>query len=163
MCLGRSAKEAIDQLHSFNFAHLDIRLPNICFKYDSSRKEAFAVLIDFERVKEYLSSEIIPEYDSCLYRPFNSGVSLTLEQCDFMQLGWMAVWILHFDNALDGSDPHQMDNAWRKGVIPLDTKNDQFIKQLVQHGKFSDQHLGNSTVLGAANGSSLETVLGIPL
>ena len=163
VALLRSTKEAVDQLHSFNFAHLDIRLPNICFKYDSSRKEAFAVLIDFERSKRNLSSKIIPEYDSCLYRPLNWGVSLNLEQCDFMQLGWMAVWILHFDNALDGSDPHQMDNAWRKGVIPLDTKNDQFIKQLVQHGKFSDQHLGSSEVLGAANGSSLETVLGIPL
>ena len=163
VALLRSTKEAIDQFHSFNFAHLDIRLPNICFKYDRTRKEAFAVLIDFERNKRNLSTKKIPEYNSCLYRPFNSGVSLTLEQYDFMQLGWMAVWILHFDNALDGSDPHQMDNAWRKGVIPLDTKNDQFIKQLVQHGKFSDQHLGNSTVLGAANGSSLETVLGIPL
>ena len=163
VALLRSTKEAIDQLHSFNFAHLDIRLPNICFKYDSSRKEAFAVLIDFERIKENLSSKIFSQYDSCLYRPLNWGVSLTLEQCDFMQLGWMAVWILHFDNALDGSDPHQMDTAWREGGIPLSTKNDQFIKQLVQHGKFSDQHLGSSEVLGAANGSSLETVLGIPL
>ena len=161
VALLRSTKEAINQLHSFNFAHLDIRLPNICFKYDSSRQEAFAVLIDFERVKEYLSSEIIPEYDSCLYRPLNWGVSLTLEQCDFMQLGWMAVWILHFDNALDGSDPHELDNAWREGSIPLSTRNDQFIEQLVQHGEFSDQHLRNSEVFGAANGSSLKTVLGI--
>ena len=161
VALLRSTKEAIDQLHSFDFAHLDIRLPNICFKYDSSRQEAFAVLIDFERVKEYLSSEIIPEYNSCLYRPFNSRVSLTLEQYDFMQLGWMAVWILHFDNALDGSDPHELDNVWREGGIPLSTRNDQFIEQLVKHGEFSDQHLRNSEVFGAANGSSLKAVLGI--
>ena len=29
VALLKSTKEAIDQLHSFNFAHLDIRLPNM--------------------------------------------------------------------------------------------------------------------------------------
>ena len=78
-----------------------------------------------------------------------------------MQLGWMAVWILHFDNTLAGYDPHKLDTAWREGRIPSSTREDPFINQLVQHGEFSDKHLGNSTVFGKANQYSLETVLGI--
>ena len=156
----KSTKEAIDQLHSFDFAHLDIRLPNICFRKNDEDK-VFAVLIDFECVEECLSSEGIPDYDSCLYRPLYPKDRLTIEQCDFMQLGWMAVWILHFDNALAGYDPHKLDTAWKDGHIPMRTKEDQFFYQLVRHGVFSDKHLGSSTVLGKANQHSLETVLGI--
>ena len=156
----KSTKEAIDQLHSFDFAHLDIRLPNICFRNEGGK--VFAVLIDFECVEEYLSSEDIPEYDSCLYRPLypQEGL-LTLKQCDFMQLGWMAVWILHFDNALAGYDPHKLDTAWREGHIPLRTREDPFVNQLVRRGVFSDQHLNSRRVFGEANRQSLETVLGI--
>ena len=86
---------------------------------------------------------------------------MTLEQCDFMQLGWMAVWILHFDSALAGYDPHKLDTAWREGHIPLSTKEDPFVNQLVRHGEFSDQHLDSSIVFGEANRHSLETVLRI--
>ena len=152
----KSTKEAIDQLHSFDFAHLDIRLPNICFRKNNG--EVFAVLIDFECVEEYLSSEDIPDYDSCLYHPLDPKDDLTIEQCDFMQLGWMAVWILHFDNALAGYDPHKLDTAWREGRIPLSTKEDPFFNQLVKHGVFSDKHFGSSKVFGEANRLSLKTV-----
>ena len=155
----KSTKEAIDQLHSFDFAHLDIRLPNICFRKNDG--EVFAVLIDFEHVEKYLSSEDIPDYDSCLYRPLYPKDCLTIEQCDFMQLGWMAVWILHFDNALAGYDPHKLDTAWREGHIPSSTREDPFVYQLVRHGEFSDKHLDSSTVFGKTNRHSLETVLRI--
>ena len=153
----KSTKEAIDQLHSFDYAHLDIRLPNICFRKNDEDK-VFAVLIDFERVEKYIRSDSIPGYDSCLYHPLEGR--FTLKQCDFMQLGWMAVWILHFDNALAGYDPHKLDTAWREGRIPL-TKEDPFFNQLVEHGVFSDQHLNSRRVFGEANRNSLETVLGI--
>ena len=155
----KSTKEAIDQLHSFDFAHLDICLPNICFRKKEG-ENVCAVLIDFERVKENIRSQRIPPYDSCLYRPLypQEGL-LTLKQCDFMQLGWMAVWILHFDNALAGYDPHKLDTAWREGHIPLSTREDPFINQLVRHGEFSD--IDSSTVFGEANQHSLETVLRI--
>ena len=152
----KSTKEAIDQLHGFDFAHLDIRLPNICFRKNEG-ENVCAVLIDFERVKENVRSRRIPKYDSCLYHPLEGR--LTLKQCDFMQLGWMAVWILHFDNALAGYDPHKLDTAWREGHIPLSTREDPFIKQLVEHGEFSD--IDSSTVFGEANQHSLETVLRI--
>ena len=64
----KSTKEAIDQFHSFDFAHLDIRLLNICFRKKEG-ENVCAVLIDFERVKENIRSQRIPPYDSCLYRP----------------------------------------------------------------------------------------------
>ena len=155
----KSTKEAIDQLHSFDFAHLDIRLPNICFRKNEG-ENVCAVLIDFERVKENIRSQRIPRYDSCLYRRLypQEGL-LTLKQCDFMQLGWMAVWILHFDNALAGYDPHKLDTAWRQDHIPSSTREDPFINQLVRRGEFSD--IDSSTVFGEANQLSLETVLHI--
>ena len=157
----KSTKEAIDQLHSFDFAHLDIRLPNICFRKNEG-ENVCAVLIDFERVRQNVRSQRIPGYDSCLYHTLypQEGL-LTLKQCDFMQVGWMAVWILHFDNALAGYDPHKLDTAWREGHIPSSTREDPFINQLVRRGEFSDQHLNSSTVLGEANRQSLETVLRI--
>ena len=155
----KSTKEAIDQLHSFDFAHLDIRLPNICFRKNEG-ENVCAVLIDFEHVKENIRSQRIPGYDSCLYRPlYPQEGRLTLKQCDFMQLGWMAVWILHFDNALAGYDPHKLDTAWREGHIPLSTREDPFVNQLVRRGEFSD--IDSSTVFGEANQLSLETVLHI--
>ena len=71
---------------------------------------------------------------------------MTREQCDFMQLGWMAVWILLFNDALVGYDPHNLDTAWGKGRISSNTKEDPFVKGLVQYGKFLGQHLDNSKV-----------------
>ena len=156
VALLRSTKEAIDQLHSFNYAHLDIRLPNICFRNDGEK--VYAVLIDFERVKINVGSYTIPKYHSCLYR-FLEG-RLTRGQCDFMQLGWMAVWILHFNDALAGYDPHNLDTAWGKGRIPSNTKEDPFVKELVQYGKFLDQHLDNSEVFRDSQ-QSLKEVLKI--
>ena len=156
VALLRSTKEAIDQLHSFNYAHLDIRLPNICFRNDGEK--VYAVLIDFERVTNNIGSDAIPKYHSCLYR-FLEG-RLTCGQCDFMQLGWMAVWILHFNDALAGYDPHNLDTAWEKGRIPSNTKEDPFIKELVQYGKFLDQHLDNSKIFRDSQ-QSLKEVLKI--
>ena len=85
---------------------------------------------------------------------------LTRGQCDFMQLGWMAVWILHFNDALAGYDPHNLDTAWEKGRIPSNTKEDPFIKELVQYGNFLDQHLDNSKIFRDSQ-QSLKEVLKI--
>ena len=48
----KSAIEAIKQLHRHGYVHNDLRLPNMCFD------ETFqVVLIDFDRVERYESSE----------------------------------------------------------------------------------------------------------
>lgn len=50
---------AIQEGHNDGFAHLDIRLPNICFKKE---KEWMAVLIDLDHPLETFKVDI-PEYD----------------------------------------------------------------------------------------------------
>lgn len=90
-CLGpliESTAEAIESLHKLGFAHLDIRLDNICFR-------SGAVLIDFDFAREATDTSV-PEYTvnantvSCMYKRRNAE---TAAQYDWMQLGWMGFWI----------------------------------------------------------------------
>ena len=94
-----SVKVAIDELHQNDIAHLDIRLPNICF-----RKDGTAVLIDLERCKNTISSVWIKESSSCMYREEYSQ-----EQIDHLQVYWMAFWILSHPTDLDYHNMDKMD------------------------------------------------------
>ena len=94
-----SVKVAIDELHQNDIAHLDIRLPNICF-----RKDGTAVLIDLERCKNTISSVWIEESSSCMYREEYSQ-----EQIDHLQVYWMAFWILSHPTDLDYHNMDKMD------------------------------------------------------
>ncbi|KAL5463286.1 hypothetical protein EMCRGX_G032176 [Ephydatia muelleri] len=84
-------KLAVDELHSSNVAHLDIRLPNICFKSTSGGNDdrLNAVFIDLERAKCEIKSSLLESYSSCMYK-----TGWTLEEIDFLQVYWMALWLL---------------------------------------------------------------------
>ena len=150
----RSTKEALDQLHIFDCAHMDIRLPNICFKLEEEK--VFAVLIDFGHAEQVATKKRnFAKYESCLYRPM--ARTLTGEEMDFMQLGWMAVWILHFDNPkVEPYGQHELNYAWIKNEIPSETKNDPFVQELLLRGKFENDLLNNSALL-KGNKQSLES------
>ena len=154
----RSTKEALDQLHIFDCAHMDIRLPNICFKLVGSEEEekVVAVLIDFGHAEEDATKKRnFAKYESCLYRPMAS--TLTGEELDFMQLGWMAVWILHFDNPkVEPYGQHELNYAWIKEEIPSETRNDPFVQELLLRGKFENDLLNNSALF-KGNKQSLES------
>ena len=150
----RSTKEALDQLHRFDCAHMDIRLPNICFKLEEEK--VFAVLIDFGHAEQVATKKRnFAKYESCLYRPMEG--TLTGEEMDFMQLGWMAVWILHFDNPkVEPYGQHKLKVAWVKEEIPSETKNDPFVQELLLRGKFENDLL-NTSALFKGNKQSLES------
>ena len=95
-------KEAVDELHSRNIAHLDIRLPNICFKRTPAG--LVAVLIDFERAKGTIKSMLSDSYNSCMYR-----TGWRLEDIDFLQVYWMALWLLLDDVHVSKMSYHSMD------------------------------------------------------
>ena len=85
----QSVKKAVDELHSHDVAHLDIRLANVCLRKTSEGKFE-AVLIDLERCKQRITSPWKEEvYNSCMYKG-----TCTLEQLDYVQVFWMAFWNL---------------------------------------------------------------------
>ena len=100
-------KSAIDNLHSYNFAHLDVRLPNVCLKVDSNDDKATVMLIDLERSQHVTLSDKWnnASYISCMYK-----VGLSYQQIDYMQLYWMGFWILFSEKCKSLVDYHDMNN-----------------------------------------------------
>ena len=144
------AKEAIDNLHSFEAAHLDVRLPNICFKVnDECKKEGTVMLIDLERSKK-TPSKIWKDksYISCMYR-----LDFSYRQIDYVQLYWMAFWILLPDAFSRSLDYHDMDDDNYLDTQKLDEPLYQmrkFIKELpAQHA--TTQWEKFQTILHAAH------------
>ncbi|KAL5502024.1 hypothetical protein EMCRGX_G008718 [Ephydatia muelleri] len=100
----QSVKAAVDELHSHDMAHLDIHLPNICLRNTPDGKFE-AVLIDLERCKDSITSTLQEQiYNSCMYNG-----SYTLEQLDYLQVFWMAFWILLCPDEVDYHQMHEID------------------------------------------------------
>ena len=99
-------KSAIDNLHSCNFAHLDVRLPNVCLKVEPNEK-ATVMLIDLERSQRVTLSDKWDDasYISCMYK-----VGLSYQQIDYMQLYWIGFWILLPEECKSLVDYHDMNN-----------------------------------------------------
>ena len=99
-------KTAIDNLHSCNFAHLDVRLPNVCLKVEPSDK-ATVMLIDLERSQCVTLSDKWNNacYISCMYK-----VGLSYQQIDYVQLYWMGFWLLLSEECKSLVDYHDMNN-----------------------------------------------------
>ena len=99
-------KSAIDNLHSCNFAHLDVRLPNVCLKVEPNEK-ATVMLIDLERSQRVTLSDKWDDtsYISCMYK-----VGLSYQQIDYMQMYWIGFWILLPEECKSLVDYHDMNN-----------------------------------------------------
>ena len=108
-------KLAVDELHSSNVAHLDIRLPNICFKSTSGGNDdrLNAVFIDLERAKCEIKSSLLESYSSCMYK-----TGWTLEEIDFLQVYWMALWLLLDDVHVSKVSYHAMDTLEAAKLSP---------------------------------------------
>ena len=94
-------KNAIDEFHNLDAAHLDIRLANICFKKEVDAPSPTAVLIDLERCKFGIHYSWSGESNSCMYK---DGYSL--QQIDYLQVYWMTFWILSYPADLDYHKMH---------------------------------------------------------
>ena len=115
---------ALEELHGFGSAHGDVRLPNVCF--NSSYE---AVLLDMERGTDNLETEESPLCiklgdTSCMYRkPKTIKGILTGKRLDYMQLGWLLVWVLNCTG-----DYHERE--WEKQ--PHNIVKDVFLTRLVR-------------------------------
>ena len=78
---------ALLELHTIGYAHLDVRLPNICFSTDYTVK-----LIDLDRAAEIeISNGSVGIYVGEMYK---TPTQWTSNQCDWKQLGLIAAEII---------------------------------------------------------------------
>lgn len=82
-------KTALQSLHKIKLAHLDVRIPNICFKLEGVRH--IAVLVDLDRSCS-ATSTLVPSFDGESYK---KPPTWTLQKLDWKQVGLMAENIMH--------------------------------------------------------------------
>lgn len=147
-CLGYlldSVATAIEELHQLEFAHMDIRLDNICFTHENGK--VVAVLIDLDHCNEVDSFEGA----SCAEVMYNFGVHQVESSCfDWRQLGLIAVWI-HCEKYDTEEHYHFME-------VPEEMKRDKFINNALR-GIFNRELLHSSPVYLDHQKSTLESVL----
>ena len=107
---------AIEAYHSDSWAYVDIRLENVCFNLNFQ-----PVLIDLDRSIDTGFTFACEAYtDSCMY------AFMTGEQLDYLQLGWLAIWI---------AMPSSVDYHHKKfDDLPEEYKIDAFLTKLIKEG-----------------------------
>ncbi len=108
---------ALCEFHSFGYAHLDVRLENICYNDNNE-----AVLIDLDHAVNVNDGVWQRVFKSLMY-PFNS--TFTSKNWDFVQLGLMLIRII-----LPTSNYHQDEPDFSNPII-----NHDFLKTLYINGK----------------------------
>ena len=106
--------QAIQEFHQHGFAHQDIRLENVCFN-----EQYEPVLIDLDRSIKITGFPIIYG-KSCMYVS-----KITPDQIDWIQVGWLAAWVLHCEG-----DYHER----KFQELPEAIREDQFISKLINEG-----------------------------
>ena len=113
---------AINELHDFGIAHLDIRLENICFRTNND-----VILIDLDRM-DYAHNVFSSKYEaSCMY-PTQLEPKYTNAQVDWIQLGYLILWLLN-DEELDY---HSMTRDLLHTIVGL--KCYSFVETLIKQG-----------------------------
>ena len=77
----RLVKEALSSLHQLKWAHLDVRVPNVCFSLKG--EDCKAVLIDMDRI-QVSNTYTLPSFSGPYYQ---KHVSWQAERLDWKQLG----------------------------------------------------------------------------
>ena len=82
---------ALIELHDYGFAHLDVRIPNICFAEDYDGDGKYMVkLIDLDRCK-HVTATTGSSYEGEMYRAPDDW---TCDRLDWKQLGLLAAEII---------------------------------------------------------------------
>lgn len=114
--------EALEELDKLGFAHLDVRLENVCFNDNYQ-----AVLIDFDQVRPLEDFGLYDYYpQSCMYCFLNlEEEEETTKHLDYRQLGVMAI-VLVYD--IEGREYHALETL-------KFAKQDRFLETLVYKGE----------------------------
>ena len=130
LALVEGVRVALDELHRQSVAHMDVRLPNICFTHTSP---SCVKLIDLDRCEpSFLITDAYHRYaESDMYSPRNS--TWQNDQLDWKALGMIICFVL--DDEVDEKDYHRMisDGKVTNGVDRL-----PFVKSLLEEGEWND-------------------------
>ena len=124
--------EALKELHSLGYAHLDVRVPNICFYKNSNSYHV--ILIDVDRCREIIVQDVTG-YVGEMYKYTRSAdpcvpETWTTEHLDWKQLGLLAVRVL---TEYKYSDEEIVTSFSKKSTRSPFT--DQCLKKLIMDGK----------------------------
>ncbi len=153
-CLGdllaRVAK-ILQELRRMHCSHNDIRLENICFNQHFQ-----PCLIDFDRCTSVDKASGDDYYFgrlsqlSCMYDITNppSPDEILFQEgasTDFMQLGWMAAWLLEnkgeYHNRRWDIEEKERENKMTRDPVPENVKKNKFIFELIVKKKFDSNLL----------------------
>ena len=112
---------ALEELHGLGFAHLDVRVPNICFAHERKKNTYIVKLIDLDRCVRTQEGEDLSGFTGEMYRrpPLEKWKST---QFDWKQLGLLAAAIIFGLNHEDIVTNHKV-------------REDQCLNQLIHKGK----------------------------
>ena len=117
-------RRALEELHSKGIAHLDVRLPNVCFNNQT------VILIDLDMCgKAYtMCSErsTIYHHASDMY-----STLMTNRQVDWRSVGMMICYIL--DEKLKPENYHEMLS---ENLVQSEIRNEPFVKHLLEEGEW---------------------------
>ena len=123
-------RRTLEELHSERIAHLDVRLPNVCFK------DQTVILIDLDMCDHaYRNCSICSFHHrtSDMYKTLSPGHKLTNKQVDWRSVGMMICYIL--DEKLKSASYHEMLS---KELVQPEIRNEPFVKHLLEEGEWSD-------------------------
>ena len=115
---------ALQELHEYGFAHLDVRIPNICFSKEKNMNGEYDVkLIDLDR-STLISADDMGGYVGEMYRESQCG--WTTDRLDWKQLGLLAARIVTKYKVTD------------EGIVSSDlVLHDQCLRELIKEGEIS--------------------------
>ena len=112
-------------MHEYGFAHLDVRIPNICFSRELNLDGEYDVkLVDLDRSKS-VSAIVMECYPGEMYR--KSQHNWTTDKLDWKQLGLLAAKIV---------TKYKLSDV---NIIGSDLVfGDQYLRELIQEGSYHD-------------------------
>ena len=117
---------ALQELHGFGYAHLDVRIPNICFSKGKNAEGEYDVkLIDFDHCVDITECDV-SGYVGEMYRRLPDW---TADKLDWKQLGLLAGRVITKYQKSDGA------------IIML-VSGDQCLKELINEGEMSSVSRG---------------------
>ena len=118
-------RRALEELHSEDIAHLDVRLPNVCFK------DQTVILIDLDMCGDAYRICSICSFHHHTSDMYHTRHHLTNRQVDWRSVGMMICYIL--DEKLKPENYHEMLS---ENLVQSEIRNEPFVKHLLEEGEW---------------------------
>ena len=124
---------ALQAVHNVGIEHCDIRLENICFDPTNNNRIVF---IDLDRAvdrnmlgKDGFDTFLMYAEKSCMFS------NLQVPSVDFVQLGYMVLWITHFNETVNGFQFSGNSNYHNMHLFAGLDNEPELVKSLIRSGE----------------------------